>query len=43
MTDAYQIEVLRERVEMLELTMEFWMGQPLPSVKPRFWSKGKAS
>lgn len=36
MRDDYQISVIRERIELLELTLEFWMGQPLPSVKRRF-------
>ncbi len=39
MSDTYQIAVLRERIELLELTLEFWMGQPLPSVKKRFWKE----
>ncbi len=38
MTDEYQIAVTQERVEQLELVLEFWMGQPLPSVKRRFWT-----
>lgn len=36
MTDEYHIAVIRDRIELLELTLEFWMGQPLPSVKKRF-------
>lgn len=39
MTDEYQIRVLQDRVEHLELVLEFWMGQPLPSVRKRFWKE----
>lgn len=41
MTDNYQIAVIRERIELLELTLEFWTGQPLPSIKRRYWTERK--
>lgn len=37
MTDRYQIEVTQERIDVLELILEYWMGAPLPSTKARFW------
>ena len=38
MTDEYQIAVLQERTDLLELLLEFWMGRPLPTLPRRLES-----
>jgi hypothetical protein len=37
MTNRYQIAVTQERIDVLDLMLEYWMGAPLPSVNAKFW------
>ncbi|MEZ4254213.1 MAG: hypothetical protein R3A78_00640 [Polyangiales bacterium] len=37
MSNRYQIAVTQERIDILELTLEYWMGRALPDVRRRFW------